>query len=54
VVEAAATHHPYRAALQIDRVLEEITLSRGLRYDPDAVNACLRLFRERHYSLDGQ
>lgn len=49
VVEAIASHRPYRSALGIDAALEEISENRGIRYDPDAVDACLRLFHEKGY-----
>jgi PAS domain S-box-containing protein len=51
VVEAMATHRPYRPALGLDKALEEITLNRGLLYDPEVVDACLRLFREKGYEI---
>ncbi len=53
VVESMASHRPYRPALGTDRALEEIERGRGTLYDPDAVDACLRLFREKSYSLRG-
>lgn len=51
VVEAMCSHRPYRPALGIDRALEEITSGSGRLYDPDAVKACVRLFRELGYQL---
>jgi putative nucleotidyltransferase with HDIG domain/PAS domain S-box-containing protein len=53
VVESMASHRPYRPALGMDRALEEIQRGRGTQYDPNAVDACLRLFREKAYSLRG-
>jgi len=53
VVESMASHRPYRPALGTDRALEEIQGGRGTQYDPNAVDACLRLFREKAYSLLG-
>ncbi|MDD4092254.1 MAG: PAS domain S-box protein, partial [Smithellaceae bacterium] len=53
VVEAMATHRPYRSALGLDKALEEITLNRGLLYDPEVVDACLRLFREKGFTIQG-
>lgn len=43
VVEAMSSHRPYRAALGLDRALEEIRAGRDLIYDPEAVDACLDL-----------
>jgi PAS domain S-box-containing protein len=53
VVEAMASHRPYRPALGIEKALEEIFQNRGILYDPDVVDACLRLFREKGYVLAG-
>jgi PAS domain S-box-containing protein len=51
VVEAMATHRPYRPALGVDAALEEITKQRGVKLDEAAVDACVRLFREKGYAL---
>lgn len=52
VVEAMASHRPYRASLGIDIALEEIEKNRGILYDENVVTACLRLFREKGYTLE--
>jgi len=44
VIEAMAAHRPYRSALGIDKAIEEITKNMGRLYDPDVVDACLKLF----------
>jgi PAS domain S-box-containing protein/putative nucleotidyltransferase with HDIG domain len=44
VVEAMASHRPYRPAFSVDKVLEEIVSNRSVLYDEDVVDACLRLF----------
>ena len=51
VVEAIASHRPYRPALGIDLALEDISRNKGILYDADAVDACLKLFREKGYTL---
>lgn len=51
VVEAMATHRPYRAGLGIDKALAEIESGAGTRYDPQAAAACLALFRDQGYQL---
>ena len=51
VVEAMATHRPYRPALGIDAALAEITEKKGILYDPEVVDACLRLFRNKGYQI---
>jgi putative nucleotidyltransferase with HDIG domain len=52
VVEAMASHRPYRSALGIDAALEEISKNRSTLYDPDAVDACLDLFRKKGFELE--
>ena len=51
VVEAMASNRPYRPALGIDKALEEISKRRGQLYDPEVVDACLKLFKEKRYEL---
>lgn len=51
VVEAMASHRPYRASRGIDKALDEIAQGRGIRYDPTVVDICIRLFREQRYRL---
>ncbi|WP_148202571.1 HD domain-containing phosphohydrolase [Syntrophus aciditrophicus] len=50
-VEAMASHRPYRPGLGLDLALEEIEKNRGIFYDCVAVDACLRLFREKGYNF---
>jgi PAS domain S-box-containing protein/putative nucleotidyltransferase with HDIG domain len=52
VVEAIASHRPYRPALGIDKALEEIRQNRGTHYDPDVVDACLKIFDVDGFKLD--
>ncbi len=51
VVEAMASHRPYRATLGIDVALQEIERGSGTRYDPAVAGACLRMFGEGRYVL---
>jgi PAS domain S-box-containing protein/putative nucleotidyltransferase with HDIG domain len=51
VVEAISSHRPYRAALGIDIALEEIEKNKGLFYDVQVADACLKLFREKGYKI---
>ncbi|MEK7826696.1 MAG: HD domain-containing phosphohydrolase [Thermodesulfobacteriota bacterium] len=53
VVEAMASHRPYRPGLGIDAALNEIEKNRGILYDSTAADACLRLFRENGFKLEG-
>jgi len=52
VVEAIASHRPYRPALGIDVALEEIESKRGQFYCQHAVDACLKIFAEKKFSFD--
>jgi len=51
VVEAMASHRPYRPTLGLDMALEEISRNRGIIYDADVVDACLALFLKKGFKL---
>ncbi|MEW6689190.1 MAG: HD domain-containing phosphohydrolase [Pseudomonadota bacterium] len=51
VVEAMSSHRPYRPGLGIDAALKEIERKMGVGFEAAAVEACLRLFREKGYAL---
>jgi PAS domain S-box-containing protein len=51
VVEAMASHRPYRPALGIEAALEEIERGRGSAYDAAVVDTCLKLFREGRFAF---
>jgi len=51
VVEAMASHRPYRPALGIDKALEEISINKGKIYDAEAVNACLKVFKDNGFKF---
>ena len=51
VVEAMASHRPYRPSLGIEAALEEIQKNKGILYAAATADACLRLFREKGYQL---
>jgi PAS domain S-box-containing protein/putative nucleotidyltransferase with HDIG domain len=52
VVEAMSSHRPYRPSHGIGKAIEEITLHKGTLYDTAVVEACLRLFKEKGFSLE--
>lgn len=52
VVEAMASHRPYRPAMGIGKALEEISRNRDILYDSDVVNACLRVFTQRGFTFE--
>lgn len=51
VVEAMASHRPYRASLGVDFALEEIEKYKGAWYEEPIVDACIKLFKEQNYTL---
>lgn len=51
VVEAMASHRPYRPSLGIVKALEEISINRGILYDSATVDACLALFNKKSFKL---
>ena len=54
VVEAMAFHRPYRAALGIDKALTEIVRGKGRFYEPEAVKACLAVFKGNRYRFQSE
>jgi PAS domain S-box-containing protein len=51
VVEAMSSHRPYRPGLGVAAALAELERGRGTAYDPQVVDACLVLFKEKKYVL---
>ncbi len=47
VVEAMASHRPYRPAPGVQEAIEEICSKRNSLYDPEVVDACLSVLDER-------
>ena len=52
VVEAMATHRPYRPAIGLDEALKEIDDHKDTWFDPQVVEACLRIFHQKKISLN--
>lgn len=51
IIEAMASHRPYRPALGIEAALEEVERCAGTSLDAEVVAVCLRLFRVKGYAL---
>jgi len=51
VVEAMASRRPYQSAFDIDKALEEILRKKGSLYDPEVVDACLKLFTDKGFTF---
>ena len=52
IVEAMASHRPYRPGLGIDVALGEINKNKGRLYDPEVSAACHALFNEKRFTFD--
>ncbi|MDI6632224.1 MAG: PAS domain-containing protein, partial [Thermoanaerobacteraceae bacterium] len=52
VVEAMASHRPYRPAFSIEEALQEVSRNSGTLYDAGIVDICLRLFKEKGFTFD--
>jgi putative nucleotidyltransferase with HDIG domain len=51
VVEAISSHRPYRPSMGIEIALEEIKRGRGSEYDPEVVDACIKVFNEKGFTF---
>jgi len=47
-----SSHRPYRPTLGLDQALEEITSNKGVLYDADVVDTCVKLFREKGFKFE--
>lgn len=52
VVSAMSSHRPYRPAHSMEEVFEEISKNKGILYDPEVVDACLKLFKEKGFKFE--
>jgi PAS domain S-box-containing protein/putative nucleotidyltransferase with HDIG domain len=52
VVEAMASHRPYRPALSLDETLGEIDKYRDVLYDGQVVDACMKIFRDSSFKFE--
>jgi PAS domain S-box-containing protein/putative nucleotidyltransferase with HDIG domain len=52
VVEAMASHRPYRPALGIEKALDEISKNKNILYDPEGVDSCVTLFTTKRFKFD--
>jgi PAS domain S-box-containing protein/putative nucleotidyltransferase with HDIG domain len=52
VVEAISSHRPYRPAYSLEYTLEEISKNKGVIYDSQVVEICLKLFKDKKFSFE--
>jgi len=52
VVEAMSSHRPYRPAIGMNQALEEISQKKGVAYDQEVVEACIRLFNVKGFRFE--
>ena len=52
VLEAMSTHRPYRSSPGLQEAMNELITNKGIRYDPEAVNACIELFNNGEFEWD--
>ncbi len=51
VIEAMASHRPYRPALGIDKALKEIKKGKGKLYDTKVVEACVKIIAKKEFKF---
>ena len=51
VIEAMASHRPYRPALGLEIAIDEIKNNKGVIYDPEVVNVAVNLFADSDYHI---
>jgi len=51
VVEAMSSYKSYRPSLSIDEALAEISKNKNILFDPEVVDVCLRLFKEKGFKF---
>jgi len=52
VVEAMSSYKSYRPALSIDEALTEIVKNKNITFDPEVVDACVKLFKEKGFKFE--
>ncbi len=51
VVEAMSSYKSYRPALSIDEALAEIVENKNILFDPEVVDTCIKLFKEKDFKF---
>ena len=51
VVEAMSSHRPYRPSLGLKKALNEVDKGKKKLYDPQVVDACIKIIVEKKYKF---
>jgi len=51
VIEAMSSYKSYRPALSVDEALAEITENKNILFDPEVVDTCIKLFKEKGFKF---
>jgi putative nucleotidyltransferase with HDIG domain len=51
VIEAMSSYKSYRPALSIDEALTEIIKNKNILFDPEVVDTCIKLFKEKGFKF---
>lgn len=54
VIEAITFHRPYRPGHGIEKAIQEISQFKGSLFDPDVVDACLKVFKEKRFKFENK
>jgi len=52
VIEAMASHRPYRPALGVKKAIKELEKNKGILYDPDIVDVCIEIIKNVDYTRE--
>ncbi len=52
IIESVGSHRPYRPSLGMDAAFKLILDGRGIRYDADVVDACVRVFGDKGFAFN--
>lgn len=52
VVEAMTSYRSYRPAISIDESLAEISKNKNILFNPEVVDACIKLFKEKEFKFE--
>ena len=53
VIDAMSSNRPHRPILGTEIALNELTEHRGVLYEPEVVDACVKLYREKRFHFEG-